>query len=490
MNILLDTNIIIPLEDTSRILDSSFAELRKLSAEQQHCLYIHPIQFEDIKRDKNLERQKIVLSRLKQYSQIDNPPILTEKDCLKLGLSQSNDNDRVDNNVLFALYRGAVHLLVTNDEGIHKKAQQIGIQDKVYRLEQFLLFLRRYTKDPITFDYTGVKEGHLYEIDKSQSFFDSLRQSYVGFDEWYQKCASEQRKCWYIEDWSETGTVVAICIYKHEQDIPLTDDGEPVYGKILKLCTFKVDSNARGKKLGERLLYIAFDYCVKNDFDWVYLHTYGEEQKTLVGLCQDYGFYYLGNYKQDEVYIKPMKLKDDGSKPLDSLIRYYPYFKENDSVQKFIIPIQPKYHEDLFPDLSSLKGSLFEKDQSLYSCQGNTIKKAYLCHSKIKAIQQGDIVLFYRSTDKKSIQCIGIVENVLFSEDINEVFLIIAKRTVYTFSEVQEFLRKKTLVILFRYIELEREIPHRKIVEVGIKGNIQSIRQISNEQYVSLKYEQ
>ena len=58
MNILLDTNIIIPLEDTSRILDSSFAELRKLSAEQQHCLYIHPIQFEDIKRDKNLERQK------------------------------------------------------------------------------------------------------------------------------------------------------------------------------------------------------------------------------------------------------------------------------------------------------------------------------------------------------------------------------------------------------------------------------------------------
>ena len=58
MNILLDTNIIIPLEDTSRILDSSFAELRKLSAEQQHCLYIHPIQFEDNKRDKNLERQK------------------------------------------------------------------------------------------------------------------------------------------------------------------------------------------------------------------------------------------------------------------------------------------------------------------------------------------------------------------------------------------------------------------------------------------------
>lgn len=166
MNILLDTNIIIPLEDTSKILDSSFAELRKLSAEQYHCLYIHPMQLEDINRDKNQERRKIVLSRLRQYLQIENPPILSDQECNELGLSQSNDNDRVDNNVLFALYRGAVHLLVTNDEGIHKKASKIGLQNKVYRLEQFLLLLQRYTTEPFVFDYTGVKERFLYEINK------------------------------------------------------------------------------------------------------------------------------------------------------------------------------------------------------------------------------------------------------------------------------------------------------------------------------------
>ena len=189
MNILLDTNIIIPLEDTSKILDSSFAELRKLSAEQSHCLYIHPMQLEDINRDKNQERREIVLSRLKQYSKIENPPILSDQECHELGLSQSNDNDKVDNNVLFALYRGAAHLLVTNDEGIHRKASKIGLQDKVYRLEQFLLLLRRYTTIPFSFDYTGVKERFLYEIDKNQPFFESLRQSYDGFDRWFQKCA-------------------------------------------------------------------------------------------------------------------------------------------------------------------------------------------------------------------------------------------------------------------------------------------------------------
>ena len=158
------------------------------------------------------------------------------------------------------------------------------------------------------------------------------------------------------------------------------------------------------------------------------------------GLC---GFYYLGNYKQDEVYIKPMKLKDDGSKPLESLIRYYPYLKENDSVRKFIIPIKPKSHEDLFPDLRRLKGSLFEKDQSLYSCQGNTIKKAYLCHSKIKAIQQRNIVLFYRSKDKKSIQCIGIVVSVIFSEDINECSPLLPREQFTHFQKFKIFCRKR-----------------------------------------------
>ena len=286
-----------------------------------------------------------------------------------------------------------------------------------------------------------------------------------------------------------TGNIVAVCIYKHEQDAQLTDNGEVIPGRILKLCTFKVDIKARGKKLGERLLYIAFDYCVKNKLDWVYLHTFGEEQKTLVGLCLDYGFYCLGKYKQDDVYIKPMKLMDDDCSSLDSLIRYYPYFKDNESVQKFIIPIRPQYHEDLFPDFSNMKGSLFEKDQSLYSCQGNTIKKAYLCHSKIKTIHKGDIILFYRSKDRKSIQCMGIVEDVLFSENIDEVFPTIAKRTVYSYSDLLKILEKKTLVILFRYIALDKEISYQQIAKAKVKGYIQSIRKIDNQQYSALIHE-
>ena len=486
MNILLDTNILIPLEDTGRILESSFAELRKLSTEQQHCLYIHPMQIQDINRDANIERRNIVLSRLAQYSQIENPPVLSIAERDNLGLHQANDNDKVDNNILFALYRGAAHILVTNDDGIHKKATKIGIGDKVYRLDQFIQFLQHSSSKNADLDYTGVSEKYLYEINKGQSFFDSLRRSYNGFDNWYQKSASQQRKCWCIEDCNNN--VVAICIYKIEHDEILTDNGDVTKGSILKLCTFKVDAKARGKKLGERLMYIAFDYCAKNGIDWVYLHTYGEEQQTLVGLCEEYGFSFLGKYKQDDVYIKPMKLQDDCTSTLDSLVKYYPFFKDA-NVNKFIIPIQPKYHEDLFPDISSMKGSLFDKEQDLYSCQGNTIKKAYLSHSRIKVINKGDIVLFYRSHDRKSIQCMGVVENAFFSDDVDEIFSSIAKRTIYSYDELKRITNKRTLVILFRFIALNKEISRTDISNAGIKGYIQSIRQITNDQYLLITNE-
>ena len=455
MNILIDTNIIIPLEDTNKLLKSSFANMKKLASELRYCLYIHPMQYEDIKRDKNIDRKKTMFSRLNQYPLIENPPILTDEDLMTLGLTQVNDNDKVDNNLVFTLYRGAVNLLVTEDVGIHKKAAKLNLQDKVYRHDQFINFLEQLSHKTISNKYSGVYERYLYEIDNNKPFFDSLRETYPEFDIWFKKKSEQRRKCWCIED--ENSQIVAICIYKDEEnkDIgKLSYNGEVLNGKVLKLCTFKVAPSARGKKLGERMLYIAFKYCKDNNYDWVYLHTDGKEQKSLVGLCEEYGFRNQGKCNLDDVYIKPMKICDKLSDEIDSFVTYYPYFRNNASIHKFIIPIKPQYHEILFPDFSKLQGSLFENEQQFCQVQGNTIKKAYLCHSSIKKIKRGDIVLFYRSGDDKSIKCMGIVETSFVSEDINEVLPAIAKRTVYSCHEVKNMLKKRTLVILFRYIGL------------------------------------
>lgn len=83
----------------------------------------------------------------------------------------------------------------------------------------------------------------------------------------------------------------------------------------------------------------------------------------------------------------------------------------------------------------------------------------------------------------------GIVEDILFSENIDEVFPAIAKRTVYKYSDIQNILEKRTLVILFRYKALDKEISNQSIADADVKGYIQSIRQISNEQYSALVHE-
>ena len=137
-------------------------------------------------------------------------------------------------------------------------------------------------------------------------------------------------------------------------------------------------------------------------------------------------------------------------------------------------------------DYQCVPQTFIESDQSLYSSQGNTIKKAYLCHSNTISLKKGDIALFYRSSDRKSIQCMGIVEDAFISDNVEEVFPKIAKRTVYTHSDLEKILTQKNLVILFRFIPLDYEISWRRILSVGIKGNIQSIRKISNEQYTAL----
>ena len=99
-----------------------------------------------------------------------------------------------------------------------------------------------------------------------------------------------------------------------------------------------------------------------------------------------------------------------------------------------------------------------------------------MCHSKIKTIRKGDIILFYQKTEnRKSIQCMGIVEACfLYFQKIStrEVLPTIAKRTVYSYSDLLKILEKKTLVILFRYIALDKEISYQQIAKAKVKGYI------------------
>ena len=484
MNVLVDTNILIPLEDTGRELDPRMAEMRMLSQQNSHVLCIHPSQKEDVSRDTDEERKRIVLSRLGQYWEIPFPPVLTETELEKYGWNQKNDNDRIDNLLLHAVCRGAVHFLVTNDRKIHANARKAGVQEQVHYPDQFVAYLRTQTEQEEP-PPPGIQEIFLHEVEVRQPFFDSLRRDYSDYDTWYLDKARERRKAWCIR---ENGIVYAICIYKLERLPEITDSGPKLNGNALKLCTFKVGEEVRGRKLGERLLYCAFKYATKENIRYIYSHIFGEQHEMLVSLCEDYGFQAVGKYKdRDEAYLKdmfPPRMSDCEYDPLSYAVKYYPNYLDGPVIAKFIVPIQPQYHEALFPDISSFARTLFSDDQSQYTSESNTIKKAYICHSNTTRIRPGDLLLFYRTVDRKSIECVGVVEQIYRGRDINKVLPMVSKRTVYSEEKIGYWLQRETLIILFRFLRNFRPVSREMLLQAEIKGSIQTIREISHEQYL------
>ena len=148
------------------------------------------------------------------------------------------------------------------------------------------------------------------------------------------------------------------------------------------------------------------------------------------------------------------------------------------------MPIIPIYHERLFPDYPLYEHELVS-DLTQLAPEGNTIKKAYISNAKTKRIREGDILMFYRSHDRKEITSLGIVEKTLRTNDPAEIASIVSNRTVYTLEEIKQLALKNALVLIFRHQKyFNIPISMRNLEKrYSIWGPIQSIREISNKSY-------
>jgi len=68
---------------------------------------------------------------------------------------------------------------------------------------------------------------------------------------------------------------------------------------------------------------------------------------------------------------------------------------------KFLVPIRPDYHERMF--LGFKQQLTLPEMLGELEIPGNAIDKAYLSNFIIRKIQQGDLILFYRSQDIQKI---------------------------------------------------------------------------------------
>lgn len=480
MRFLLDTNILIPLEDYQIPLVSSLANFARIAREHGHQLVYHPASEDDINRDTNLDRRTKTLQRLRQYTRLEARP------ACPWNSAETDDNDASDNEILYGLHCDAVHALVTEDRGIHDKARTRGLHDRVYSIQTAEDLLRRlHEKQRVLLP--NVEELDLYSITPhlGDSFFDSLKEGYDNFDKWFRRKAREGRRAWVT--WESEGCLGAICIFAHQNHEQVTEGGRMLRGPALKLSTFKVGATVRGRKIGELFLKAAFRYATTHGLEEIFIHGNADKHHFLFEMLEDFGFTQIGtdpgSNGRDVVYLKehPADAPRILLAPFEHFRKFFPHFRHDATVAKYIVPIRPEYHRILFPDCPTVADDqlrLFQPGNQA----GNAIKQAYLCHAQTKLMAPGDVVLFYRSTDECAVTSLGIVESYETLEDPDIIVRRVKRRTVYSMKEISQMAERPTRVMLFRLMKhfqhpLNLEWLKRNRVT---KGAPQSIMKISD----------
>ena len=472
--ILLDTNMMIYILD-DHVLDDKIAKLTKILYDSdKYMIAIHPRTFEEANKIKDESRKSIFSSKLKVYNVIDNPPKMPEEFNKLAGCK--NENDKIDNEMIYAVRKNCVSYFITNDKQLLKKAESLGLNSRVLSIDEALRKFKEQEKVIIETP-VFIKQEYLYNMDLEDDFFTSLRRDYLGFDGWFEK---KQRKgeSAYVTTTNEN-KITSFLMLKEEDETEDYSSFEKPFepGRRIKVSTFKVSDT--GKKIGECFIKIMVNEAIKRNVDEIYVTTF-EKQESLIYLLEQYGFK-LSTYKsttksdgtieRESIYVKNIKDKSE-----------YPYVQVKEQ-GIFICPVIPKYHKLLFED-AEREYQISIEDTEGRNTSANAIKKAFISNSKIKMINPGDIVLFYASHSKKAITTLGIVETTWNEFDSQEeIFNIVRKRTAYDEEELKYVTKLDSLVIMFKHhITFEKPIEYEFLLDNGIvNGYIQAPISIKKE---------
>jgi len=487
MRVLLDTNIFIYRENDHIIsydLQQLLSVLNKLKTE----LLIHPLSLEEIRRDQDTRRQAVMLSKIGAYPLLEMPPVPEEDPKFFNTIEQKDEaHDLIDNHILYTVYRDAVDFLVTEDRDIHKKAVKLGIDNRVLLIAEALTVFRGHLQKDSIIIPPALERKPIYNLNLSDPFFDSLKGEYSEFDDWFKKIKREGRNC--LVNYKDDGSIGALLVYKLENE-PIDAIPKIPRKKRIKLATFKVAQF--GYKIGELFIKLSIDIAISNGVSEVYLTHFIQPDDRLVELITEYGFRHVGTNSQGEaIYVKELFPEPTEAKelsPFDITKLYYPSYYDGAAVKKFIVPIRPQYHSRLFTNYKDRQIELAES-AGYFIVEGNTIRKAYICNSRIKRIAQGDLILFYVS-ERRQLISVGVVEAVFGGlQNYRDIIKLVGKRTVYSVNEIQSIARKPSLVILFwQYWHLQQPLSYVCLKRTGVlKGPPLSIIQISEKDYSLIK---
>jgi predicted nucleic acid-binding protein len=438
MRVLLDTNIIIHRE-ASKVINQDigylFQWIDKLKLEK--C--IHPLTVEELNRNKDAETAKTMNVKIGSYNLLKTQAPFEGKIVEVSSQVDVTGNDVNDSKILNEVYCGRVDILISEDKKIHTKAQLLSISEKVFTIDAFLEKVTAENPDLVDYKVLAVKKQYFGEVNLSDSFFDSFREDYQKFDEWFNKKSDEISYVCFQDD-----KLSAFLFVKVEDQNENYTDVNPIFSKRkrLKIGTFKVTGN--GYKIGERFLKIIFDNAFKQKVDEIYVTIFDKrpEQKRLIALLEEWGFKFHGTKTTqngvENVYKKEFdreKLVEQENPKLN-----YPFLPRETDV--YIVPIYPEYHTELFPD--SILKTESPKDFIENEPHRNALSKVYISRSQEKDLKAGDLVVFYRTGTAGNalytgvVTTVGVIESVITNIPDEATFIALCrKRSVFTDDELK-----------------------------------------------------
>lgn len=483
MKILLDTNIVVYRESDNSIKERIGELFKTIDNDVQMQKYINPIIKEEITHNLQGKQREILLNRLNSYNMLQfTSKTICPEIASKFKEEDRNTNDKIDSLILSDVYTGKVDLLITEDKKIKLKAVALGITDKVQSIDEFL-FKNKIDKK-VNHNILNINKVKVGQLDINDTFFDGLKNSYPGFENWFRSKENEDAYCYF-----ENNKLLAMLMLKNEEIGEDYSDISPTMknNRKLKVSTFKVD--IKKKKIGERFIKIIFDQAIYSNVNEIYVTIFDDtdEKKALISYFERFGFSYHGKKKGRElVYVRSMNKNYIKTDPLKT----YPYIdRSNDS---YIVAILPEYHTYLLPDSKLSK----ESYRNIHMPVEYAIKKYYISATGFKQKPNiGDNLIFYKMKEgfipakySSVLTTIGIVTDVYTPTNIDDLVNKVKGKTVYTEEAIRNYYNSKiniTYVIEFAYITtLENKINLNDCLENSILFDYpRGVEKITKEQF-------
>lgn len=383
----------------------------------------------------------------------------------------SDINSQIDNKFLYQIFKGKVDFFITNDKELLLKAKDLYLDDVVLNANDFLKLIEKNYPKLIDYPVLSIKLVKIGSIDVYDSFFDSLREDYGGnkFNSWFNKKANEDAYVLINKQGLQ-----GFLYLKIENEEERYDDIVPKFkpAKRLKVGTFKV--NSTGLRVGERFIKIIIDYAKRSNVDEIYVTLFEEkrnEVKRLKETLMLWGFTKWGHKQSNNEIVLVKKMNGYYDNTEDPKFNY-PFIKEK--IKYGLLPIEPQWHTELFPDLflKNENMSLFEERACSYA-----IEKIYVCKRIADGLSVGDVMVIYRIGNRYPAKYYSVatgycvIQEICKPKTFEEFCKVCSNKTVFNNNQLKElyFDQQRKMVIKLLYINsLEKKVIYGDMLHYNI----------------------